>query len=127
MTSRDRLVRLAFPLSLAASLAWLTVEEKSRLGALVFALPWAGLIAARIRLGIRGEFGEMLARGALAGALAGPLAGLLMLLKISLHSHVQPDYALSDVIAVLAWAPIGAVLGGIFGFGLALVRRGWRS
>jgi len=120
-------VRLAFLLSLAASLAWLTVEEKSRLGAWLFALPWAGLMAARIRRPIRGRAVEMLSRGALAGALAGPLAGLLMLLKISLHSHVQPDYELGDVIAVLTWAPVGAIVGAVFGAGLALVRKGWQS
>jgi hypothetical protein len=112
---------------LAASLAWLTLEEKSRLGALPFALPWAGLIAARIRLPIRGQAVEMSVRGGLAGGLAGPLAGLLMLLKISLHSHVQPDYELGDVLAVLTWTPAGAILGGVFGAGLALVRQGWQS
>ncbi|HSB90705.1 MAG TPA: hypothetical protein VLD63_11840 [Anaerolineales bacterium] len=120
-------MRLAVLLSLAASLAWLTVEEKSRLGALLFSLPWAGLIAARLRLPIRGQAFEMLSRGALAGALAGPLAGLLMLLKISLHSHVQPDYELGDVLAVLSWTPVGAILGAVFGAGLALVRQGYRS
>jgi hypothetical protein len=120
-------VRLAFLLSLAASLAWLTVEGKSRLGALLFALPWAGFIAARIRRPIGRQAVEMLSRGALAGALAGPLAGLLMLLKISLHSHLQPDYELSDVVAVLTWTPVGAILGGVIGAGLALIQKGMRA
>lgn len=119
-----RLERLALLLTLGATLAWLTLEEKSRLGAAVFALPWGTLIGLRLPLRPMRPLTNVVVRSTLAGALVGPLAGLLMLLKVGLHAHVVPDYDLADVLAMLAWTPWAAALGMLFGIGIALIRRG---
>ncbi len=118
-----RLERLALLLTLGATLAWLTLEEKSRLGAAVFALPWGMLIGHRLPLRIRRPLVNVVVRSMLAGALLGPLASLLMLLKVGLHAHAVPDYALVDVLAMLAWTPVGAAVGTLFGIGLGLIRE----
>jgi len=120
-----RLERPLFLLALALALAWLTVEENSRLGAAVFAVPWAVWIGRRIRFPSAGPVVGVILRSMLGGACLGPLAMVLMLLKVALHSHVSPDYQLEDVVAMLAWTPAGAGLGLGLGAGLALIRKGW--
>jgi hypothetical protein len=118
-----RLERALFLLALALALAWLTVEENSRLGAAVFGVPWAVWIAGRIRFPRAGPVVGVMLRSTVGGACLGPLATVLMLLKVALHSHVKPDYQLEDLIAMLAWTPIGAALGGMVGAGVALIRK----
>ena len=120
-----RLERALFLLALALALAWLTVEENSRLGAAVFGVPWAVWIAGRLRFPRAGPVVDGILRSTLGGACLGPLAMVLMLLKVALHSHVGPDYQLEDILAMLAWTPVGAGLGGMVGAGLALIRKGW--
>ena len=120
-----RLERALFLLALALALAWLTVEESSRLGAAVFGVPWAVWIGGRIRFPRAGPAVGVSLRSMLGGACLGPLAMVLMLLKVALHSHMRPDYQLEDVVAMLAWTPIGAGLGGMVGVGLALIRSAW--
>jgi hypothetical protein len=120
-----RLERALFLLALALALAWLTVEENSRLGAAAFGAPWAVWIAGRIRFPRGGPVVGVILRSMVGGACLGPLAIILMLLKVALHSHVSPDYQLEDVVAMLAWTPAGAGLGGMVGAGLALIRSAW--
>jgi len=122
-----RLGRALFLLALALALAWLTVEENSRFGAAVFGVPWAVWIAGRIRFPRAGPVVGVILRSMVGGACLGPLAMVLMLLKVALHSHVNPDYQLEDLVAMLAWTPIGAALGGMVGAGVALIGKGWPS
>ena len=126
MKQNFRLERALFLLALALALAWLTVEDNSRLGAAVFGVPWAVWIARRIRFPHAGPAVSVILRSMVGGACLGPLAMVLMLLKVALHSHVSPDYQLEDVVAMLAWTPIGAALGGMVGLGLALIRSAWQ-
>lgn len=120
-----RLERALLLMALGLALAWLTVEENSRLGAAAFGVPWAAWIAGRLRVPRAGAVGDLILRSTLGGACLGPLAIVLMLLKVALHSHVSADYQLEDVLAMLAWTAIGAGLGGIVGVGLALIRSAW--
>ena len=125
MKQNVRLERALFLLALALALAWLTVEENSRLGAAAFGVPWVVWIARRIRFPRAGPVVGVILRSMLGGACLGPLAMVLMLLKVAVHSHVSPDYQLEDVVAMLAWTPAGAVIGLVLGAGLALVRSAW--
>jgi hypothetical protein len=125
VTGVRRPERLVLLLALAVTLGWLTVEEKSRLGAMVIALPWAALIALRLPLRRVRRTAETMIRAVGAGGLIGPLAALLMLVKIGLHSHAPPDYGLADVLAMIAWAPVGIGLGAVLGLGLAMIRQAW--
>lgn len=61
--------------------------------------------------------------GLVAGTLAMPLAGLAILVKISLHSHVPPDFSWAQVLAVLGRTPIWAGAGALAGSSLALWRE----
>jgi len=122
---KARFERALFLLALALALAWLTVEENSRLGAAVFGVPWAVTIAGRVRFPRAGPALGVILRSMVGGVCLGPLAAVLMLLKVALHSHVSPDYQLEDLVAMLAWTPIGAGLGGIVGAGVALIRSAW--
>lgn len=53
--------------------------------------------------------------GGLAGAAIGPLSALLMLLKLGLHAHPQPDFTPEEFVTALSrtvyWAALGAVIG----------------
>lgn len=65
---------------------------------------------------------QYLLRAAIAGLVGGattpPLADILMLVKISLHSHAVPDFTARDLGAVLGRTPAWALAG--LGVGLAL-------
>lgn len=66
------------------------------------------------------------ASGLAVGAAAGPVAALLMLIKLSLHTHPIPDFSPEQVLQVLRSTPQlageGAALGLALG-GLWLLRR----
>ncbi len=61
--------------------------------------------------------------GLMAGMAAMPLAVLGMLVKISLHSHVPPDFTSAQVLAVLGKTPIWAGAGSLIGLAAALYHR----
>jgi hypothetical protein len=72
----------------------------------------------RFLSGISGWSNRLLAYpllGLATGALAMPLSVLSMLVKLSLHSHVPPEYSVAQVIAVLGrtwiWSGAGAMVG----------------
>ena len=51
-----------------------------------------------------------------------PMAALSMLVKVSLHGHVPPDFSTADVLAVIGRTPIWAGAGALMGFAVALFR-----
>lgn len=65
--------------------------------------------------------------GLVGGATAPPLADILMLVKISLHSHVVPDFTARDLGAVLARTPVWALAGLAVGLALGLAGMARRS
>lgn len=66
---------------------------------------------------------EYLLFGLFAGALAMPMAALSMLVKVSLHGHVPPDFSTAYVLAVLGRTPIWAGAGALMGFAVILFRQ----
>ena len=84
-------------------------------------------LARRIRPGkipaLRSELGVYALIGLITGALAMPLAVLWMLVKVSLHSHVPPEYSTAQVLAVLERFPVWAGAGALVGLAVALIRR----
>lgn len=66
---------------------------------------------------------EYLLLGVFFGALAMPIAVLSILVKVSLHGHVPPDFSLVDTLAVLRRTPIWAGVGGLVGLAAVHSRR----
>jgi hypothetical protein len=116
------MLRLSLALAGIGWFVWLGYEDRS-LDTIVLAsvfgcLPlylglWQQWVA-----GVKREEARVLA-SALLGSLIGtlvPLLGvLLMLLKTSLHSHAQPDFAIEDLRAmfglILPWVVVGTLAG----------------
>jgi hypothetical protein len=71
---------------------------------------------------------QVILRTGLAGLVAGlttpPLADVLMLAKISLHSHPVPDFTSQDLLAVLARAPVWMAAGLVAGLAWGLWMTG---
>jgi hypothetical protein len=61
--------------------------------------------------------------GLVGGATAPPLADILMLAKVSLHSHAVPDFTARDLGAVLGRTPVWALAGLAVGVALGLIHR----
>lgn len=84
-------------------------------------------LAPRIRSGkipgLHSRLGVCTLTGLISGALAMPLAALCMLVKLSLHSHVPPEYSAIQVLAVLERFPVWAGAGALAGLALALIRK----
>jgi hypothetical protein len=72
-----------------------------------------------------GQQGQYLVRAAIAGLVGGatapPLADILMLVKVSLHSHAVPDFTARDLGAVFGRTPVWALAGLAVGLALGLV------
>ena len=67
------------------------------------------------------------AGGLLAGCLAPLTIAVFMALKVSLHSHANPDYAPEAVVGVMARAPVWALGGLLLGTALALIAYARRT
>jgi hypothetical protein len=61
------------------------------------------------------QTGANLLLGLLAGALVMPLAAVSMLVKVSLHGHVPPDFSAAQVLMVLGRTPIWVGAGALVG------------
>lgn len=57
---------------------------------------------------------------ALAGGATAPVCVLLMLVKVSLHGHIGPDFTGADVLWAISRAPEWALAGGLAGLAVAL-------
>lgn len=58
-----------------------------------------------------------------AGIAVGPLTVLLMLIKMGLHAHPEPDFVPEQFAEALARTPYWAILGMLIGFVLGLFAR----
>lgn len=59
--------------------------------------------------------------GGIAGLLVSPLAVMMMLVKISIHSHGVPDFTTADLWAVLTRTPVWGLVGVLIGGASALL------
>ena len=64
--------------------------------------------------------------GLVAGAAVGPLTALLMLVKLGLHAHPDPDFGAEQFILALSrtlyWAGLGTLIGLAFGIAVRETR-----
>ena len=58
--------------------------------------------------------------GLISGSMAMPFASLAMLVKISLHNHIPPDFSAVEVLEVLGRTPVWSLAGLILGVALGL-------
>ena len=61
--------------------------------------------------------------GLFAGAAVGPIASLLMLVKMGLHAHPEPDFNPDQFVQTLGLTVYWAALGAVIGVGLGLLAR----
>ena len=59
--------------------------------------------------------------GLVAGAAVGPIAALLMLVKMGLHQHPEPDFIPADFVQAMWRVPLWAVLGAAIGVALGML------
>jgi hypothetical protein len=110
---------------------WIGYEDRSSAGPILVGSMIASALAANIsgRLRTTGMLRSggrpviYTLTGLIAGALAMPLAALAMLVKVSLHSHIPPDFTTARVFDLLARTPIWAGAGILIGLACALARR----
>jgi len=62
--------------------------------------------------------------GCILGALVPLLAAAMMLVKVALHSHVQPDFSPDDLLAVLGRIPVWVIGAGLLGAAAGLASAG---
>ena len=62
--------------------------------------------------------------GCILGALVPLLATAMMLVKVALHSHGQPDFSPEDLLAVLGRVPVWAIGAGLLGAAAGLASAG---
>jgi len=122
-------VRFAWAFSGLLWFFWLGYEDQSLTSVMLVAV--AIIIAASITIfyrtiwnreatGSRGFFWTSLL-GLAAGLSVGPTTVLLVAVKISLHDHPVPDFAVLDMVSVLSRMPIWGVIGLLSGMAFGWV------
>jgi hypothetical protein len=122
-------VRFGWAVAAPALFVWLAYEDRdlnvvmglSAIVCLAGALTWtskrrSGRTAERRRWLL-----ESMAIGVLAGGMVAPVAVLLILIKISLHSHGTPDFTMSDIAEIVNRLPTWALAGVLCGEALGLL------
>lgn len=122
-------VRFAWAFAAPVWFVWLAYEDRD-LGTVmglsaVICIAFALTAVARWRGGRltdrRRWLLESMGFGLLTGALVAPVAVVLILVKISLHSHGTPDFSSADIGAVVNRTPIWALAGVLSGEALGLI------
>lgn len=131
-STRVKWIRRAWTAALAAAwFVWLVSESTQTAVVLLLSLAAvasAGLPRAARRVtaapgGMRRAAIAALA-GCLLGALVPLLAAVMMLVKVSLHSHATPDFSTGDLVAVLVRTPVWVIGGGLLGAAAGLLCAG---
>ena len=117
---RRWVIRMLWGLTGLAWFFWLGIEDRTIYFVLGLALmaSFSAMVTLPLRRWIRSAEGKsrvvlVALIGALSGAAVPLLAVLLMFVKVSLHSHVTPDFSLQQVQSVLAVTHIWAAAGGL--------------
>jgi hypothetical protein len=122
-------VRFAWAFAVPAWFVWLAYEDRdlstlmglSAVICVAFALTGVARWRGRRLTDRRRWLLESMGFGLLTGALVAPVAVILMLVKISLHSHGMPDFSSADIGAVVNRTPIWAMAGVLSGEALGLI------
>lgn len=122
-------VRSAWVVAAPAWFLWLAYEDRnlstvigmSAVICAAFGLTWFSKWRGGKLAGRRRWLLESMGIGLLAGTLVAPVAVLLILLKISLHSHGTPDFTTSDIAEVMNRLPVWALAGILCGEALGLL------
>ena len=112
--------QLVLAISGIAWFIWLGIEERTVYFVVVLAALAAidAVIILPVRDWVTEEGGGVrpLAAGLIGlaiGACVPVVAALLMLVKVSLHSHQQPDFSLAQVVSMVSTMPVWAAAGGL--------------
>ena len=104
-----------------ALFVWLGYEDTSLVFVTLLGAGAATLLAVHSLAGRRTQNWKSFAlAGLIAGGLVAPIAAVMMLVKVSLHSHAHSDFTLAQVIGVLSRAPVWAGAGSLAATGLGL-------
>lgn len=121
--------RSAWVVTGLAWFVWLAYEDRS-LGTViglsaVICLAFALTAVERWRGGKKAErrrwLLESMGIGLVTGALVAPVAVVLILIKISLHSHGTPDFTTGDIAEVMNRLPVWSLAGTLCGEALGLL------
>jgi hypothetical protein len=112
-------------------LIWIGYEDRTTIGPTLMGVLIAGGLSfplydrlARIRWTALQQRGwASFLTGLTAGTLAMPIATLAMLVKVSIHSHMPPEFTSAQVLAVLGRTLIWASAGSLIGISAALWHR----
>jgi hypothetical protein len=111
------------------SFFWIGLEDRSLILPTILGI----LIAIAIGLNLgRWQAGVMISLppmarytlvGLISGSLAMPITVLAMLVKVSLHSHIPPDFTAIEVLEVLERTAVWSLAGLLFGLAFGLWSR----
>jgi hypothetical protein len=113
-----------------ACFTWLVSESDQTTVALllsaavVSSLGVPGAVRHAAARGGRRRVGSAAMGGCILGALVPLLAAAMMLVKVALHSHVQPDFSPDDLLAVLGRIPVWVIGAGLVGAAAGLASAG---
>lgn len=119
---------------------WLSIEDSSERGVLLFSVTFSVLLALRFVItnsaqSTNGDLKYPLPEvqqstkkfmfypivGAVTGLAVTPIAIFMMALKTGLHSHLAPDFTSAQVTTVLIRTPIWIIGGLLIGVGMSLI------
>jgi hypothetical protein len=121
--------RFGWVIAAPACLVWFDLEDRglavvmglSAVVCLAFALSGIARWRGGKQIERRRWLLESMGTGLLWGALVAPVAVLLILIKISLHSHGTPDFTTGDINQVMARLPVWALAGVLAGEAMGLI------
>ena len=124
-----RTLRVLWFVAGAIWFVWLGIEDRNMTLVSIFAAVLAALVGftiwGRLAKGNndqgRSSLGRVVFVGMISGAATSPLAAFLMVFKVGLHSHPSPDFATSQIQAVLGRMPVWAVIGALLGLALGIL------
>lgn len=119
---------------------WLSIEDSSERGVLLFSVTLCALLALRFVMSISAQNTNRDRKyptpdvqqstkkfllypiiGAVTGLAVTPIAIFMMALKTGLHGHITPDFSSAQVTIVLIRTPIWIIGGLLIGVGMSLI------
>ncbi|MFP3853860.1 MAG: hypothetical protein ACLFWD_06155 [Anaerolineales bacterium] len=125
--SRRKLLRWLWGLTGLAWFLWIGFEDRSLVTVILMAalIAVSGVFSFSLGSWLKKDEGGVdrwasIVLGVVVGATVPLLAILLIFVKVSLHNHVEPDFSLGQVQALLRRIPVWGLAGGLFGMAAGL-------